>query len=181
MIDPVDLASSLIDAMALEALAELDPDGPLRPGDAFAYGWRKIAGRRRPGHCALVVTVPGYTGPTPDSVRAAIADLGMGTYELGGGGLADDGIADCSGWLLEKLGVKRVQPCAGWDSINTSAMVADTAGPRRIFRPVPLWGRSSPWGQIGLIDCSSSHRSRGAVGRRNGLLWAAAGVAIRLV
>lgn len=144
----------------------------IAPGDILAYGWYKDprTGKRRPGHCALVVSVPGYTGPIPDSVRRAIADLGRGVYHLGGGGLDDDGIADCSGWLCEVLGIERVQPCEGWGSINTSAMIANAKGSRSIFRRL---AKPRDWAAIGVIDCSASHKSEGAVGRRTGALWGA--------
>lgn len=158
-----------------------DPFGPLRPGDFFAFGWRTVAGKRKPGHCGLVVSVPGYDGPTPASVIDALDDIARAVwYDLGGAGIEDDGRGDCSGWLMEKLGVKRVQPCAGWSSINTSAAIADGTGPQRIFRRVtgPI-----PWAACGVVDCSSAHPKGRAVGRRagGGALWARSGVALRVI
>ena len=180
-IDPLDPAHSAADAIANAARDVLDPDGPVRPGDFFAYGWHTVNGVRRPGHCGLIVSVPGYDGPMPPSVIDAIDDIDRAVwYDLGGAGIEDDGRGDCSGWLLEKLRVKRVQPCAGWDSINTSAMVADATGPQRIFRHV---GGPVPWAACGVVDCSGSHPKGRAVGRRpgGGLLWARAGIPIRVV
>ncbi len=158
----------------------LDPNGPVRPGDALAFGWRTVNGVRRPGHCGLVVSVPGYTGPVPPSVRRAEAALARAAwYRLGAAGLEDDGLGDCSGALLEWLDVERVQPCAGWGSINTSAAIADATGPRKIFRPAP---QPHPWAALGVIDCSSAHPKGRAVGRRTGALWGErGGIVLRLV
>lgn len=182
-IHPLDAGRSAADAIerAARDVAALDPRGPLRPGDFFAYAWHSVNGVRKPGHCGLIVSVPGYDGPMPASVLRAEAAARRGAiYDLGAGGLEDDGRGDCSGALLEWLGVERVQPCEGWSSINTSAMVANALGSQSIFRHV---SGPVPWSECGVIDCSASHPRGRAVGHRagGGTLWARAGIPIRVV
>lgn len=155
----------------------------IRPGDVVVYGWHEVAGVRRPGHCGIVVEVPGYAGPVPDHVVRAEGYLGRGVYELGAGGthLGDgtpfdaDGHADCSGFVLELLGLDR-RARDGHPALNTSAMIADALGRRRLFEPV-----SGPvdWRAIRVVHCAASHPERGAVRETGGTPWLKFGIAIR--
>lgn len=181
MIDQVDAASSAANAIA-DAARDVLP-ATIRPGDVVVYGWHEIAGVRHPGHCGIVVEVPGYAGPVPDHVVRAEGWLGRGVYELGAGGthLEDgtpfdaDGHADCSGFVLELLGIDR-RARDGHPTMNTTAMITDALGRRLLFEPVP---GSVDWRGIRVIHCASSHRARGAVRETDGAPWLKYGIAIR--